>query len=719
MASCSEKEQNNDIEQKIQELVGQMTLEEKVGQMTQIKLTYFLNKGKWDEEKFKETIIDKKVGSVLNNDYSAIEMERWHKIINKIQDAATKETRLGIPVLYGIDAIHGTNYTQNATIFPHNIGVAATRNTRIAHQIARITAAETRASGIRWNFDPVLGVAQNPIWPRYEETFGEDPFIVEEMGVAAIGGYEEDGLKSPASVASCIKHYIGYPLSQSGKDRTPAYLPEIFIKEYLEPPFKAAVENGSMTLMVNSASINGVPIHVSKKYLTDILKKKWGYKGLVVTDWKDIIYLYTEHKVARNNKEAVKMAINAGIDMSMVPNDFTFYDDLIQLVREGEVPMSRINNAVTRILRVKFATGLMENPSVEEEAIKNFGKAEYKETALNAAQQSLVLLENINKALPLDKNQKVFITGPAANTLAPLHGSWSYTWQGDKEELYPKHIQTIKEAIEQEIGKENVICPAQNDFNHKDNFSLRGANNASTIILCLGENAYAETPGNIDNLDLSENQVKLAKEASAKGKKVILVLAEGRPRIVNTIVDKMDGILLAMRPGEKGAEAIADVLFGNYNPNGILPFSYPKQSGNIITYYHSCREAKFYDPQWPFGHGLSYTTFKLGNINLNQDTISFTDTLKIAIEVKNTGQRKGQKAIDLFTRDSVASIIPPQKRLRRFTKIELNPGESKKARFFLTSEDLQFHNSSLNNIAEEGEFQVMIENQKQSFYLKK
>jgi beta-glucosidase len=722
---------NSAHEQEVNELIKKMTIEEKVGQMTQLHIGIFYKNGKLQEDMLKEYITKYNVGSILNIVTSALSLEEWHELTTKIVDFSL-ESDLKIPVLYGIDAIHGATYIKGATLFPHNIGLAASRNPQLANDISKITAKEVRASGVRWNFDPVLGVGRQPLWSRFEETFGEDPIVVAEFGIEAIKGYEYDDLGSIENVASCMKHFIGYTAPTTGKDRTPAYIPDIVLKEIYMPPFKKAVECGSSSIMINSGAINGVPMHINKHLLTDVLKDEWGFKGIVVTDWNDIVYLYTEHMVADNNKEAVKLAVNAGIDMSMVPFDLSFYHDLIELVNEGEVSMDRIDDAVSRILKVKFDLGLFDNPYPEQDAKANFGLPEYKITALKSAQETMTLLKNdlINNRpiLPLSKDDKVLIAGPGANSLATLHGSWSYIWQGNEEDLYPSTTLSIKEAIENKIGKDNTICISPKSFQEVSKSEIaqlkRYAPKTDCIVLCLGEDSYAETPGNINDLTLSKDQINLAEAAIATRKPVILVLTEGRPRIIQEIESDISGILLAYRPGSEGANAISDVLFGDYNPSGKLPFSYPKYTGNILTYdapirFYSLPDLKDdvqYNPQWGFGYGLSYTTFEYSNLDLSTNTLTASDTLKIHFNVTNTGDMDGDVAIDLFVNDKVASVIPAMKKLRKFTKVNLMAGESKMIEFKLVKDDLSFVNSDLNTVTEAGEFEILVGDKKASFY---
>ncbi|MCL7762556.1 glycoside hydrolase family 3 C-terminal domain-containing protein [Polaribacter sp. Z014] len=723
LASCqSDKENKTSKNDKIEVLIKKMTLEEKVGQMTQLTLKKFYKKGELNKDLLIKYTQTTPIGSVLNTPGSPLSISEWHELISEIQDNCLA-SRMKIPMLYGIDAIHGATYTKDAVLFPHNIGLAATRNLELVKKTAEITAKEVRASGIRWNFDPVLGVGRQPLWSRFEETFGEDVLLVTEFGSGAIKGYEGDDLKSINNVSSCMKHFIGYSVPQSGKDRTPAYITEQQLEEVFMPSFKKAVASGASTVMINSGSLNGIPVHINKELITDLLKNKWGFKGLVVTDWEDILYLYEEHHVAKDNKEAVKMAVNAGIDMSMVPMNMTFYDDLIALVNQGEVSMERIDDAVRRILKVKMDLGLFDNPYPEKEAIKNFGKKEYKEIALQAARESMTLLKNDslqNKAvLPLKKNSKVLISGPASNSLASLHGSWSYSWQGDKEALFPESTLTIKEAIQNKIGASNVSCISSSKFEKVTKKELKllrqKAKNVDFIVLCLGENSYAETPGNIDDLTLSRDQIELAKVAIETNKPIVLVLTEGRPRIISEIVSGIDAVLLAYRPSSQGANAIADVLFGDYNPNGVLPFSYPKHTGSLLTYDAPIRNKETFNPQWEFGYGLSYTNFKSSNLKLSTKALKGDEKLKVTIEVMNEGDFDGELAIDLFVRDKVASVIPAMKKLKKFKKVFLKKGAMKVVAFELTKSDLSFVNSNLKRVTENGSFEIEILGEKVSF----
>lgn len=731
----------NTMDPRVSELLSKMSLEEKIGQMTQVNLNVILKDGYQskdaaiDSALLDTAVLKYKVGSILNVVPYARTVDQWITIINTIQQAAMK-TPHKIPVLYGIDAIHGATYTQESTLFPHNIAEAASRNVELVKAASKVTAKETRASGIRWNFDPVLDIARQPLWSRFPETFGEDPYIIAQMGAATITAYEGDGLDKITSVASCMKHFIGYSNPASGKDRTPAYISEIQLREYYLPQFKAAVAAGASTVMINSGEINGVPVHANKYLLTDVLRKELGFTGIAVTDWEDIIRLHERHKVASTPKEAVRMAIEAGIDMSMVPHDYSFCNLLLELVKEGTISEKRIDESVARILDVKFKTGLFDNPFAEEEAKKNFGLPEYKAIALEAAREAITLLKNDsikgNPVLPLSKDKKILVAGPAATSVSALNGCWSYTWQGNEGDKYPASYKTIAQCIAEKIGEKNVTTIAE-PFKKGEKYDAAlltaKAKKADYIVLCLGENAYAETPGTIFDLTLDRNQLELAKAAIATNKPVILVLVEGRPRVVREIIPGMKGVLQAYWPGSQGGEALADILFGDCNPSGKLPYSYPAYTGMIMSYDYKFSELQEelvpgtfpltgYRPQWAFGHGLSYTTFAYFNLKVSKDTLIGEENLTITVDVQNTGERDGKLAIDLFTRDLYASITPSQRRLRRFTKIELKAGESKTVTFEINKDDLAFVAADLKTITEDGGFEVFVGDQVAGFYYK-
>ena len=727
-------QQNKTDLQKVEALLKQMTLEEKVGQMTQVTLAV-IAKGSWgnqdgtlDTALLRKAVVDYKVGSMLNTTAHALSVDTWQKIITQIQEE-TKNTRLKIPVIYGLDGIHGQTYTLGSTLFPQNIAMAATRNPDLVKAITKVAAKELRASGVRWNFAPVLDIGRQPLWSRFPETYGEDVYIGKTMGVTAVKAYEEDGLRNATAVASCMKHYLGYSASRTGKDRTPIYLPEIEMREYYLPQFRAAVKAGASTIMINSSEINGEPVHASKYLLTDVLRKELGFEGVIVTDWSDIIRLHTWHSVAASPREAVAKAINAGIDMSMVPSDFSFYDLLLEAVNLGEVKMSRIDDAVRRILLLKMKTGLFDNPYPEKNVIENFGRPEYQTLALDAAHEALTLLKNDNNILPLSKNKKVLVAGPSAQSISALNGCWSYTWQGKEEQWYPADSKTIYQAIADKIGAANVFTTSGKGFDNPMNFDIKALNTAAAtadiIVLCIGENAYAESPGNTTDLALDDNQVALANAAILTGKPVILVLTEGRPRFISGIEPATKGILMTYWSGKKTAEAVADVLFGDYNPDGILPFSYPRSMGEVVLYdrkpSEDIREVfnddihTGYNPLFPFGFGLSYTSFEYGDITLSTNNLKADEKLTISITVKNTGQRDGKHTVELYTHDFYASITPNMRRLRGFQKIFLKAGESKTVSFTIDKNDLAFVNAQLKTVTEPGDFEVIIGKKKATF----
>jgi beta-glucosidase len=735
-----------DHSQKIEALIKRMTLEEKVGQMTQLAIG-MIAKGQnqeiqIDPEKLDKAIVRYGVGSILNVSDQALTADKWQEIIRQIQEAATKKARLSIPVIYGIDSIHGANYIRGATLFPQEIGMAATWNPELMKRGSEIAAMETRAAGIPWSFSPVLDIGRQPLWPRFYETFGEDPYLTKVMGVAFIRGFEGTDVASQDRVASSLKHYMGYSLPLTGRDRTPAWIPENQMREYVLPPFEAAVKAGARTVMVNSAEINGVPGHINHYILTDILRGELGFKGFVVSDWEDIKKLVTIWRIAATEKEATRLAVMAGIDMSMVPLDYSFADHLIALVKEGAVPQSRIDEAVRRILRVKFELGLFEKP-VPDPALKSkIGLPASREASLQAARESMTLLKNVNNLLPLSKDRKVLVTGPTADSLISLNNGWSYVWQGSEESLYPKDRTTIRRAIEAKAGAANVTYvagtkitrPAGSPSNSTPTdveaevdipAAVRAAGVADVVVLCLGEGSYTETPGNITDLTLSEPQLKLAEAIEATGKPVVLVLVEGRPRIINRIVDKAGAILMAYNPGNEGGQAIADVLFGDFNPSGKLPFTYPRTPNGLITYDHKPFETEdtafgnmAFTPQFEFGQGLSYTTFAYSDLRLGQKTITGTADIPISVTVTNSGRRAGKEVVQLYVSDLVASLSPAGKRLKRFAKVYLESGQSRTLSFKLRRDDLSFIGADNKPVVEPGEFEVRIAGLKDRFELK-
>ncbi|MFT6746831.1 MAG: beta-glucosidase [Glaciecola sp.] len=748
MLSCSNESQTiepaskekSKIDLQVDSLLNIMSIEEKVGQMTQVNISVLakqynatdipVGEHALDPGKLKKVLVDCNVGSVLNALEGRKSMEGWHEVINDIQKTAVENTPHHIPVLFGVDAIHGATYIFGSTLFPHNIGISASRNTAHATNCSRVTAMETRASGVRWNFDPVFDIGREPLWPRFSETYGEDVNLCTAFGVAAVKGYEGDDVSKIQNVASCMKHYVGYSKPSTGWDRTPALIPNIELREYYLPQFKAAIEAGAKTIMINSGEVNGVPTHVNEYLLKDVLRDEFGFEGLAVSDWEDIIMLQTKHKVAKTQKEAVKMAVMAGIDMSMVPLNLSFYHLLLELVKEKEVPMTRIDEAVGRILKLKFELGLFENAFPEKEALAQFKKAEYKQLSLDAALESMTLLKNEESLLPLSKSSKVFVAGAGANSKAALHGSWSYSWQGDEEFRYPETTNTFLDEMKSYLGESQVNSNSTSNYDSLVNYSLKGAESADVIVLCLGENAYAETPGSIKDLGIDEKQIDLIERAKKLNKPIVVVLLEGRPRIIRKIVPHANAILMAYLPGEMGGSAITKTLFGENNPSGKLPFTYPRSSAHRVLY--DCKYSEMgiektqdgftysgYNPEYAFGHGLSYTSFDYSNLSISQDTINETETLMVTVTVKNTGKVDGKEAIDLFVRDHYASITPSYKRLKKFSKTSLKSGESKDVSFTLTSTDLEFVGLDLKRITEEGVFSVMIEKLEKEFYLKK
>jgi beta-glucosidase len=725
-----------DNTQKIEALLKRMTLEEKVGQMTQLQIGMVSTGSdqniRIDPAKLEKAVVRYGVGSILNVADQALTVDRWHDIIGQIQQVATKKTRLGIPVIYGIDSIHGANYVQGTTLFPQEIGMAATWNPELMKRAAEITAAETRAAGIPWSFSPVLDIGRQPLWPRFWETFGEDPYLAQVMGVAFVRGLEGSDVASQDHVASSLKHYMGYSFPLTGRDRTPAWIPENYLREYFLPTFAAAVKAGARTIMINSGEINGVPGHINHHILTEILRDELGFKGFVVSDWEDIKKLVNIWRIAANEKEATRLAVMAGIDMSMVPSDYSFSDNLVALVKEGAVPQSRIDEAVRRILRVKFELGLFENPMPSPALKSRVGLPESRGVSLQAARESMTLLKNTDNLLPLSKNRKVLVTGPTADSLISLNNGWTYVWQGSEESLYPKDRPTIRRAIEAKIGEANVTyvpgtritraagsrsndTPTDKEEEVDIAAAVRAAQNADVVVLCLGEGSYTETPGNITDLNLGEPQTKLAEAIQATGKPVVLVLVEGRPRIINRIADGAKAILMAYNPSNEGGTAIADVLFGDFNPSGKLPFTYPRTPNGLITYDHKPFETEntafgnmAFKPQFEFGDGLSYTTFAYIDLRLGQRTITGKDELSVSVTVTNSGRRAGKEIVQLYVSDLVASLAPPGKRLKRFAKVHLEPGQSRVLTFKLRQDDLSFIGSNNKPVVEPGDFDVTV-----------
>jgi len=738
--SQTSNSKSSDINSKVSELISKMTLEEKVGQMTQITVTIFEKegtKGVFDLEKLKDGIQTHHIGSILNvPNPGAPTIQKWQETISAIANEANK-SRLKIPVLYGIDAIHGASYTSGATLFPQQIGLAATFNTDLVKRGAQISAYETRASSIPWVFSPDLDFPRNPAWSRMWESFGEDAYLSSQMAVALVNGFEGDNnVGSKYSVASCMKHYIGYGSTTTGKDRTPSIIPERLLRQYDLTIYQAAVKAGAKSVMVSSGEINGTPVHASKHLITDILKNELGFSGVVVTDWKDIIYLHTRHKVAETNRDAVRMAVMAGIDMSMVPEDYSFYTDLVDLVKKGEVPMSRIDDAVSRILKMKFELNLFQNTVANLKDYPKFGSAEHIEEAYKTAAESITLLKNNNAVLPLDKSDKILVTGATANSMKNLNGGWSYNWQGENSDTYAADKFTILEAFQNKLGKENVLYTKGTDIEIEDDAEIQKAvdlaKNASKIVLCLGEKNYTETPGDISDLYMSKSQIKLALALAKLNKPIVLVLTEGRPRLISDFADQMSAVVQCYLPGNEGARALVDILYGDVNPSGRLPYNYPKYPNSLEKYNRKYTESiseneqnndakyeKSYSPQFEFGTGLSYTTFKYSNLKIDKTEISNSDDVNVSVTVTNSGSKAGKESVLLYLSDNYATITPEYKSLKRFQKISLAPNESKTVTFTLNQKDLQFVNDDLKWVSEKGTFTIRIADLQQDFSLNK
>ena len=734
------------IEDSITTIISKMSIEEKVGQTCQITLDAILLKDSTntlvephqiDENKLDKAIVEYNVGSVLNVSNHTFSLNKWNSIIKDIQAVALK-TNHKIPVIYGVDAIHGATYIQNSTLFPQEIGLAATWDISHARKMAEITAYETRASGVPWNFSPVLDLGRKPIWSRFFETLGEDVYLAKTFGTAIVEGYQGKQMIDSNHVVACLKHYVGYSYPSSGRDRTPALIPNRTMEEYYLPPFKDAIDAGALTVMVNSGEVNGIPGHANKYLLTEILKEKWGFIGFAVSDWEDFINL---HKVAQTDstlKDAIATAINAGVDMSMVPNNpeyKSYCNLLVELVREGTVSEKRLNDAVRRIIRVKYYANLFQDShSSSNIEYSKFGSEEFKNAAYNAASESVTLLKNNNDILPLSKDKSILVLGPTANSLNCLNGAWTHTWQGI-DQSYNNSYPTIKEALEEKFenvsffegSKMLMVNGDEADIPSKDlNNAVRAAKSSDVAIICVGELPSTERPGDIYSLDLPIEQQFIVKEISKTGIPIILVLVEGRPKVIREIEPLSNAILQAYLPGDQGGKVIADILAGDVIPSGKLPYTYPRHNGVIMYYDHKQSEVinantwknDFYNPQWDFGYGLSYSTFSYSNLKLSSSTLFSNDNLIVSVDVKNTGEFKAKEVVQLYIRDHYATISPSLKKLKRFSKIELAVNETRTVEFLIGKDDLQFYGIGNNWITEDGKFSVMISNQSQDFNFK-
>ena len=709
------------IEAHIQKWLKKMTLEEKIGQMCEITIDVVSDFEASKKNGFTlnpamlDTVIGKyKVGSLLNVPLSVAQKKgKWAEAIKQIQDLSMKE--IGIPCIYGVDQIHGTTYTLDGTMFPQGINMGAAFNRELTEKAAAISAYETKAGCIPWTYAPVVDLGRDPRWSRMWENYGEDCYVNAEMGKASVRGFQgsDPNHIGEYNVAACMKHYMGYGVPVSGKDRTPSSISRSDMREKHFAPFLAAIRQGALSVMVNSGVDNGVPFHANRELLTEWLKEDLNWDGMIVTDWADINNLCTRDHIAATKKEAVKIAINAGIDMSMVPYEVSFCDYLKELVQEGEVPMSRIDDAVARVLRLKYRLGLFENPYWDIKKYDKFGSKEFAAEALQAAEESEVLLKNEGNILPLAKGTKILLAGPNANSMRCLNGGWSYSWQGHRADEFAGAYNTIYEALCNKYGKENIIyepgvtyAPYKNDNWWEENQpeiekSVAAASRADVIIACIGENSYCETPGNLSNLTMSENQRNLVKALAATGKPVILILNQGRPRIINDIVPLAKAVINVMLPGNYGGDALANLLAGDANFSGKMPFTYPKYINALANYdYKPCENMgqmggnynydSVMDVQWNFGDGLSYTTYNYSNLKIDKTSFTADDVLTVSVDVTNTGKVAGKESVLLYSKDLVASSTPDNIRLRNFEKVALNPGETKTVTMQLKGSDLAF-----------------------------
>ncbi len=723
-------------EARIEALLEQMTVREKVGQMTQLTIQAVSSREgapgvehELDPEKLRQAVVDYGVGSLLNVWNASYTREHWVEVISAIQDLATKETRLGIPVLYGIDAVHGHHYMTEGTVFPQNLALAATWNADLVREANRITAVEARASGIPWNFSPVLDLGRQPLWSRFFETFGEDVHLATVLGRAAVEGLQGDDIGQPDRVAACGKHFLGYSYPFSGKDRTPAYIPERQLREYFLPTFRATIEDGLATIMVNSGEINGVPVHASRAILTDLLRDELGFEGLVVTDWEDVLKLRDVHRVAPSEKEAIRIAVEAGIDMSMTPYSLSFADLLIELVEEGTIPESRLDESVRRILTLKDELGLFDDAYPNMSLASKVGTEEAKEIALNAAREAVTLLRNEGDLLPIAEESKVLVTGPAATSLPMLFGSWSYTWQGQNIEAYPNEVRdkTLLESLRRRFGASQIVhVPGvEGDRIIDIGAAVDAAREADVVVLALGEEPTTEKPGDIEDLSLPQAQIRLARALTQTDTPIVLVLMENRPRIIRPIADQVDAIVMAYQLGTFGGEAIAEVLVGDVNPSGRLPFTYPRHVNSLFVYDHKYAErlnAAFgtaaFQPQFEFGTGLSYTEYAYSDLTLSAEAIDDDEDLTVQVTVTNTGDVAGQEVVQLYVSDLYASITPPVRRLRGFEKVDLEPGQSETVTFTLDHDALSFIGLENVPIVEPGAFRVQVGDQAAEFVVR-
>lgn len=726
------------IEAQVEQTLKKLTLEEKIGQMMELVTDLFGANDKngvfyIDEHKTDSILSRYKIGSILNAPNTcAPTAKQWEKYIAQIQKISMK--RIGIPCVFGLDQNHGSTYTQGGTLFPQNINVAATFNREIARRSAEATAYETRAVSVPWTYSPTVDLGRDARWPRIWENFGEDCYLSSEMGKAMVYGFqgEDPNNIDQYHIATSMKHFMGYGVPWTGKDRTPAYISPADLREKHFAPFLAGLQAGALTVMVNSASVNGVPMHANKEFLTGWLKEETGWDGVLITDWADINNLYTREMVAKDKKDALRIAINAGIDMIMEPYSCDACGYLVELVKEGKIPMSRIDDACRRVLRMKYRLDLFKNPTQKLKNYPKFGGEEFAKLALEGATESMVLLKNEGNILPLQHGKKILLTGPNANQMRCLDGGWSYTWQGHRADEFAGKYNTIYEAFCNEYGKENVILNQGVTYNEKGKYweenepqiqeAVAAAKDADVIVACIGENSYTETPGNLTDLWLSENQRNLVKALAQTGKPVILVLNEGRPRLIADIEPLAQGIINILIPGNMGGDALANLVSGKSNFSGKMPYTYPKEINSLANYDFKKSEEVgtmegAYDynakitQQWGFGYGLSYTSYRYSNLKVSQSDFRHGDIIKVSVDVKNTGKVAGKENVLLFSSDLIASVVPDGRRLRAFDKVELQPGETKTMTFELKADDLSFVGWNGKWRLEEGDFKLMIADQ--------
>lgn len=726
------------IEAQVEQTLKKLTLEEKIGQMMELVTDLFGANDKngvfyIDEHKTDSILSRYKIGSILNAPNTcAPTAKQWEKYIAQIQKISMK--RIGIPCVFGLDQNHGSTYTQGGTLFPQNINVAASFNREIARRSAEATAYETRAVSVPWTYSPTVDLGRDARWPRIWENFGEDCYLSSEMGKAMVYGFqgEDPNNIDQYHIATSMKHFMGYGVPWTGKDRTPAYISPADLREKHFAPFLAGLQAGALTVMVNSASVNGMPMHANKDILTGWLKEETGWDGVLITDWADINNLYTREMVAKNKKDALRIAINAGIDMIMEPYSCDACGYLVELVKEGKIPMSRIDDACRRVLRMKYRLDLFKNPTQKLKNYPKFGGEEFAKLALEGATESMVLLKNEGNILPLQHGKKILLTGPNANQMRCLDGGWSYTWQGHRADEFAGKYNTIYEAFCNEYGKENVILNQGVTYNEKGKYweenepqiqgAIDAAKNVDVIVACIGENSYTETPGNLTDLWLSENQRNLVKELAKTGKPVVLVLNEGRPRLIADIEPLAQGIIDILIPGNMGGDALANLVSGKSNFSGKMPYTYPKEINSLANYDFKKSEEVgtmegAYDynakitQQWGFGYGLSYTSYKYSNLKVSQSDFRHGDIIKVSVDVKNTGKVAGKESVLLFSSDLIASMVPDGRRLRAFDKVELQPGETKTMTFELKADDLAFVGWNGKWRLEEGDFKLMIADQ--------